>query len=199
MCSGSGGLLLTCCEGCWCTLAALLARETSSYLALKLRNILLLSQSVIGPRLLSTGGIIWRLISCRFDGVHKPNIMSLHKSASQCAMCSSLKAYSPHICCQQCNMVRIADLVRFRKLRWLGHLARMSDNRLLKHVLFGVMEGPGIRGTTIKSWTEHVKEDLHCLGLQYSWYRKAQDRAGWRAAIECLLQRTYPTIWEACS
>ena len=188
LCPGIGGLLLTYCEGCWCTLAALLALETSSYLALKLRNILLLSQSVIGPRLLSTGGIIWRLISCSIDVVHEPNIMSLHKSASQRAMCSSLEAYSPHKCCQQC--VRIADVIRHRKLWWLGHLARMSDDRLPKHVLFGVMEGPGIRGTTIKSWSEHVKEDLHCLGLQCSWYRKAQDRAGWRAAIECLLQRT---------
>lgn len=146
LCPGIGGLLLTCCEGCWCTLAALLALETSSYLALKLRNILLLSQSVIGPRLLSMGGIIWRLISCSIDGVHKPKIMSLHKSASQRAMRSSLAAYSPHKCCQQCNIVRIADVIRFRKLRWLGHLAWISDDRLPKHVLFGVMEGPGHKG-----------------------------------------------------
>ncbi len=45
-------------------MAALLALETSSYLALRLLNILLLIQSVMGPRLLSTGGIIWRLMSC---------------------------------------------------------------------------------------------------------------------------------------
>ena len=28
------------------------------------------------------------------------------------------------------------------------------------------------------------------LGLSFTWWRESQDRAGWRAAIECLLQRT---------
>ncbi len=35
-----------------------------------------------------------------------------------------------------------------------------------------------------------VREDLQIAGLSYTWWRKSQDRAGWRAAIECLLQRT---------
>ena len=57
-------------------------------------------------------------------------------------------------------------------------------------ILACTLEGPGRKGRTIKSWNENVKEDLHCLGLQYLWHKKAQDRAGWRAAIERLLHRT---------
>ena len=34
------------------------------------------------------------------------------------------------------------------------------------------------------------QEDLQFAGLSSTWWRKSHDRAGWRAAIECLLQRT---------
>ena len=36
----------------------------------------------------------------------------------------------------------------------------------------------------------YVREDLQFAELSMTWWRKSQDRAGWRAAIECLLQRT---------
>ena len=37
---------------------------------------------------------------------------------------------------------------------------------------------------------QDVREDLQIAGFSYTWWKKSQDRAGWRAAIECLLQRT---------
>ena len=39
-------------------------------------------------------------------------------------------------------------------------------------------------------WVDHVKEDLQIAGLSYTWWRKSQDSADWRAAIKCLLHRT---------
>ena len=30
---------------------------------------------------------------------------------------------------------------------------------------------------------DYVREDLHFAGLSFTWWRKFQDRAGWRAAI----------------
>ena len=75
-------------------------------------------------------------------------------------------------------------------VRWLGHLARMPDERLPKRVLFGHMDGSGVRGKSQKQWVDYVREDLQFAGLLFTWWRKSQDRAGWRAAIECLLQRT---------
>ena len=35
-----------------------------------------------------------------------------------------------------------------------------------------------------------AREDLQFAELSITWWRKSQDRAGWRAAIECLLQST---------
>ena len=40
-------------------------------------------------------------------------------------------------------------------------------------ILACTLKGPGIKGGTIKLWNENVKEDLHCLGLQYLWYKSS--------------------------
>ena len=87
-------------------------------------------------------------------------------------------------------LITVSNIVSHRRLRWLGHLARMPDERLPKRVLFGHMDGSGLRGRSQKQWMDYVREDLHFAGLSITWWRKSQDRAGWRAAIECLLQRT---------
>jgi hypothetical protein len=89
-----------------------------------------------------------------------------------------------------CNVAKVSNTVSHRRLRWLGHLARMPDERLPKTVLFGHMDGSGRRGNSQKQCVDYVMEDLQTAGLSYTWWRKSQDRAGWRAAIECLLQRT---------
>ena len=64
----------------------------------------------------------------------------------------------------------------------------MPDERLRKRVLFGHMDGSTVRGRSQKQGVEYVREDLQFAGLSFTWWRKSQDRAGWRAAIEGLLQ-----------
>ena len=89
-----------------------------------------------------------------------------------------------------CIVARVSNIVSHRRLRWLGHLARMPDKRLPKRVLFGHMDGSGVRGKSQKQWVDYVRKHLQVAGLSITWWWKFQDRAGWRAAIECLLQRT---------
>ena len=60
----------------------------------------------------------------------------------------------------------------------------------LMRVLFRHMDGSGVRGRSQKQWVDYVREDLQFAELSITWWRKSEDRAGWRAAIECLLQRT---------
>ena len=45
---------------------------------------------------------------------------------------------------------------------WLGHLARMPDERQPKRVLFGHLDGTGVRGKSRKVWTHYIliREDL---------------------------------------
>ena len=64
-----------------------------------------------------------------------------------------------------CNVARVANVVSHRRLRWLGHLARMPNERLPKKVLLGHMDGSGVRGRSQKQWVDNVREDLHLAGL----------------------------------
>ncbi len=53
--------------------------------------------------------------------------------------------------------------------------------------LFSTLDGAGRRGRPVKSWNDYVRQDLASLG---TWWRKAQDRVGWKAVIETLLRCT---------
>ncbi len=91
---------------------------------------------------------------------------------------------------EKCNTSPVSQIVRYRRLRWLGHVARMENDRMPKMFLFSTLEGAGRRGRPVKSWNDYVRQDLASLGLSLTWWRKAQDREGWKAVIETLLRRT---------
>jgi len=40
----------------------------------------------------------------------------------------------------------VADTIRIRKLQLFGHICRMQDDRLLKTLLFGIVEGERLPG-----------------------------------------------------
>ena len=85
----------------------------------------------------------------------------------------------------------IATLVRYRRLRWLGHMARMDDSRLPKKLLFGGIEQNSVSvGRPPKSWQDYVREDLAMLKMSYDWFRVAQKRNSWRSRIQGLLTHT---------
>ena len=74
-----------------------------------------------------------------------------------------------------------------RRLRWLGHAVRMSNDGLPEQMLFGML-APAARST--KAWSDYVREDTCYLGLSYDWYRQAQIWQAWRNAIHKLLEHT---------
>ena len=63
-----------------------------------------------------------------------------------------------------------------------------KDERLPKTLLNGYRYGSGVRGRSHKQRVECVKENLPSTGLSFTWWREAQDKAGWRATIEHFLQ-----------
>ena len=63
------------------------------------------------------------------------------------------------------------------QLRWAGHLARMSDERLPKKLLFGrLQQGKRSQGGQKKRFKDALKASL-------KWEQSAQDRAAWRSAV----------------
>ena len=91
---------------------------------------------------------------------------------------------------KMCNTSFASDIVRYRRLRWLGHVARMDNDRLPKIMMFSTLEGAGRRGRPVKCWNDYVRKDLDNLGLSLTWWRRCQDRPSWKAVIETLLRRT---------
>ena len=45
-----------------------------------------------------------------------------------------------------------------RKLNLFEHMCRMKDNRLVKEVMFGMMEGETRRGRPCREWLDDIKE-----------------------------------------
>ena len=75
------------------------------------------------------------------------------------------------------------------RLRWLGHLGRMGDDRLPKRVLFGRMEGRRPRGRPPRSFADVVEEDVQWMHLPRgasSWYPLSKSRHGqdWLLAMQ---------------
>lgn len=61
----------------------------------------------------------------------------------------------------------------------------MGDSRLLKEMVFGVMEGKTIRGRPTIEWLDDVKE--WCNEVIYILKGKAQDRVAWKMIVKCAL------------
>jgi len=60
---------------------------------------------------------------------------------------------------QRCSVSGISDIIKYRRLRWLGHVARMDNNRLPKMMMFSTLEGDGRRGRPVKSWNDMLGID----------------------------------------
>ena len=79
----------------------------------------------------------------------------------------------------ECGAAResLMEIVRIRKLKLSGHIARMRDERLLKVTTFGNVEGVRLRGRPPRRWTDDITDwcqaELHQVMLL------AQDRNEW--------------------
>ena len=77
------------------------------------------------------------------------------------------------------NIVRV---IKSRRLRWAGHVARMGEGRGVHKVLVGKPEGKRPVGIPRRRWEDNIKMDLQEVGRgSGDWMELAQDRDGWRA------------------
>jgi len=77
------------------------------------------------------------------------------------------------------NIVRV---IKLRRMRWAGHVARMGEERGMYRFLVGKPEGKRPLGRSRRRWVENIRMDLQEVGCGYmDWIGLAQDRDGWRA------------------
>jgi hypothetical protein len=79
------------------------------------------------------------------------------------------------------NIVRV---VKSRRMRWAGHVARMGEGRGVYRVLVGKPEGKRPLGRPRRRWENNIKTDLQEVGGgRRDWMELAEDRDRRRALV----------------
>jgi hypothetical protein len=78
----------------------------------------------------------------------------------------------------------IIRIIKSRRRRWAGHVARMGEKRNAYRLLVGKTEGKRPLGRTKCRWVDNIKMDLLEIGWScVDWIGLAQDRYKWRALV----------------
>ena len=71
-------------------------------------------------------------------------------------------------------------MVKLRRMRWAGHVARIGEDRGVHRVLVGKPEGKRTLGRSRRRWEDNIKMDLQEVGGgRGDWMELAQDRDRW--------------------
>ena len=62
------------------------------------------------------------------------------------------------------NIVRV---IKSRRMRWVGHVARMGEERGVYRVLVGKPEGRRPLGRPRRRWVDNIRTDLQEVGCGY--------------------------------
>ena len=65
--------------------------------------------------------------------------------------------------------------IKGQRIRWLGHLERMEEDRMPRKIFTQELEGTRRRGRPRKGWKEEAEKDLQVLGVR-RWRELVTDR-----------------------
>jgi hypothetical protein len=87
-------------------------------------------------------------------------------------------------------------IIKSRRMRWAGHVARMGENWNACRLLVGKPEGKRPLGRPRGRWVDNIRMDLGKVGWgDVDWIGLAQDRNRWRALVNSVLNLRVP--WNA--
>jgi hypothetical protein len=88
------------------------------------------------------------------------------------------------------NTVRV---IKSRRMRWAGHVARMGEGRCVYRVLVRRPERKRPLRRRGCSWEDNIKMDLREIGIDgVNWIQLAQDRVRWRAFVNTVTNFPVP-------
>jgi hypothetical protein len=87
----------------------------------------------------------------------------------------------------------IVKVIKSRRMRWAGHVARMGEGRGVYRVLIGRPEGMRPLGRPRHMWEDNVEMNLKEIGIDgANWTRLAQDRVQWRTFVSTVMNLRVP-------
>ena len=88
------------------------------------------------------------------------------------------------------NIVRV---IKSRRMRWAGHVARMGEEKGVCRFLVGKPEGKRPLGRSRRRWVDNIRMDLQEVGCWcMDWIGRAQDRDRWRTLVSALMNLRVP-------
>ena len=91
------------------------------------------------------------------------------------------------------SSLSIVRVMKWKRMRWVGHVARMVTSRGVYRVLAGKPEGKRPRGRPRRRWEDNIKMDLQEVGFEgMGWIDLAQNRCKWRALVNAVMNLRVP-------
>jgi hypothetical protein len=91
------------------------------------------------------------------------------------------------------SLPRIIRVIKARRMRWVGHLARIGEVRGAYNILVGRPEGRRPLGRLRHRWEDNIKMDLREIGFgDVDWIHWAQDIDRWRVLVNMVMNLRVP-------
>jgi hypothetical protein len=87
----------------------------------------------------------------------------------------------------------IIRMIKSRRMRWAGYVARMGEKRNAYRILVGKPGGKRPLGRPRRRCVDNIKMDLREIGWDgMDWIHLAQDRDRWRASVNTVMNLRVP-------
>ena len=87
----------------------------------------------------------------------------------------------------------IVSVIKSRRLRWVGHLARIEEGRSAFKILIRIPTGKRSLGRPMRRWEDNIRMDLKEIGISTrNLVDSAQDGDYWRGLVNAALDIRVP-------
>jgi hypothetical protein len=87
------------------------------------------------------------------------------------------------------NIIRV---IKLRRMRWTGLVARMEGNRSAYRILVGKPEGRRPLGRPRRRWEDNINMYIQKWVGGMDWIELAEDRDRWRALVNAVMNLRVP-------
>jgi hypothetical protein len=88
------------------------------------------------------------------------------------------------------NIVRV---IKSRRIRWVGHVARVREGRGVYRVLIGRPEGKRPLERRSRRWEDNINMDLSKIWIdRANWIPLTQDKVQWRTFVNTVMNLRVP-------